>query len=407
MSIYVIDEIMGRGKTSAMINFINQSGEEKKYLFITPYLTEVDRIVQSCSGTHFFEPLEEGGKLNNIKSLLAEGRNIVSTHALFSMLDDEALSEIQRHDYTLIVDEALNVIRHISITPWDADTILNEYATMDDDGKLSWASEDYLGKYEPYKILMEHNLAYAYNRNHWVTMLAPEMFDAFTDVYIMTYMFDGQVMRCYFDIFGKQYEYKYINGQTIDTYTIGDKYEPGPVTDFRSILHIVEDDRLNHIGNDKFALSKSWYAKHTTPQSLKNLRDNVYNFFRNIVGAKSSDTLWTTFKTSEDEAINWQQLLSGKGYTKGYLVCNARGTNSYKNRTALAYLVNRFPETAQYNFLHEQGIPFDRDAFALSEMLQWIWRSAIRDGKEITVYIPSKRMRTLLQDWIAKVSVPA
>lgn len=407
MSIYVIDEIMGRGKTSAMINFINQSGEEKKYLFITPYLTEVDRIVQSCSGTHFFEPLEEGGKLNNIKSLLAEGRNIVSTHALFSMLDDEALAEIQMHNYTLIVDEALDVTRKIQITQWDADTIMDEYATIDDDGKLTWVADDYLGKFESYKQLMDGRMAYAYSRNHWVTMIDPHVFDVFVDVYIMTYMFNGQMMRCYFDLFGKKYEYKYINGQTIDTYTIGNEYEPGPVTDFGKLVHIVEDDRLNHIGNDKFALSKSWYAKHTTPQSLKNLRDNVYNFFRNIVGAKSSDTLWTTFKGSDDTGADWQKSLSGKGYTKGYLVCNARGTNSYKSKTALAYLVNRFPETTQFNFMASQGIYIDRDAFALSEMLQWIWRSAIRDGKEITVYIPSKRMRTLLQDWIAKVSVSA
>lgn len=38
--------------------------------------------------------------------------------------------------------------------------------------------------------------------------------------------------------------------------------------------------------------------------------------------------------------------------------------------------------------------------WALSEMLQWIWRSAIRNGQKITVYIPSKRMRKLLLQWL-------
>ena len=42
----------------------------------------------------------------------------------------------------------------------------------------------------------------------------------------------------------------------------------------------------------------------------------------------------------------------------------------------------------------------DEDAYALSEMLQFIWRSAIRDGKEIWVYLPSVRMRSLLEEWI-------
>ena len=37
-------------------------------------------------------------------------------------------------------------------------------------------------------------------------------------------------------------------------------------------------------------------------------------------------------------------------------------------------------------------------------MLQFIWRSAIRDGKEIWVYIPSIRMRNLLKQWIKQNS---
>ena len=44
------------------------------------------------------------------------------------------------------------------------------------------------------------------------------------------------------------------------------------------------------------------------------------------------------------------------------------------------------------------------DEYALSEMIQWIWRSAIRDGKEIWVYIPSRRMRELLKKWLLDLS---
>lgn len=35
-------------------------------------------------------------------------------------------------------------------------------------------------------------------------------------------------------------------------------------------------------------------------------------------------------------------------------------------------------------------------------MIQWIWRSAIRNGEEISLYLPSKRMRDLLTEWIEK-----
>ena len=37
-------------------------------------------------------------------------------------------------------------------------------------------------------------------------------------------------------------------------------------------------------------------------------------------------------------------------------------------------------------------------------MLQFIWRSAIRNGEEIWVYIPSIRMRNLLKQWIEENS---
>ena len=42
----------------------------------------------------------------------------------------------------------------------------------------------------------------------------------------------------------------------------------------------------------------------------------------------------------------------------------------------------------------------DEDAYALSEMLQLIWRSRIRNGENINVYIPSKRMRDLFKEWL-------
>ena len=56
------------------------------------------------------------------------------------------------------------------------------------------------------------------------------------------------------------------------------------------------------------------------------------------------------------------------------------------------------------SFYKKYGIEVDEEMYALSIMLQWIWRSAIREGQEINIYIPSSRMRTLLLDWMDKVS---
>ena len=68
----------------------------------------------------------------------------------------------------------------------------------------------------------------------------------------------------------------------------------------------------------------------------------------------------------------------------------------------MAYCVNYFLNPLIKNYFITFGVRIEEDKCALSEMLQWIWRSAIREGKDITIYVPSMRMRTLLLDWMEK-----
>ena len=51
-------------------------------------------------------------------------------------------------------------------------------------------------------------------------------------------------------------------------------------------------------------------------------------------------------------------------------------------------------------FFIDKNVTIDEDTWALSELLQWVFRSAIREHKEINIYIPSKRMRELLLEWL-------
>ena len=67
-------------------------------------------------------------------------------------------------------------------------------------------------------------------------------------------------------------------------------------------------------------------------------------------------------------------------------------------------MVNRFMDPNISKMFCMEKVAVNNDSFALSEMLQWIWRSAIRDGKEINLYIPSRRMRDLLTGWMDSVS---
>jgi hypothetical protein len=58
------------------------------------------------------------------------------------------------------------------------------------------------------------------------------------------------------------------------------------------------------------------------------------------------------------------------------------------------------PHTFIDDFFEKKGIKIDRDAYALACLIQWVWRSRIRDGESIKLYLPSTRMRKLFTEWL-------
>ena len=48
VKVKIVDSICGSGKTSAIINMINEDKSDMKYIYITPFLTEVKRIKDKC-----------------------------------------------------------------------------------------------------------------------------------------------------------------------------------------------------------------------------------------------------------------------------------------------------------------------------------------------------------------------
>jgi hypothetical protein len=130
---------------------------------------------------------------------------------------------------------------------------------------------------------------------------------------------------------------------------------------------------------------------------MNQIKNNLNTFFRRRMNTSAKENLWTTFS-------DYENVLKGKGYATGYLACNSRATNAYRHCVALAYLVNRYFNPVIKNFFLQNNVRVEEDGYALSEMLQWIFRSAVRDEKEIWLYIPSKRMRDLLVEWMDNLS---
>ena len=391
---------MGSGKTCSAINYINAS-KGQRFIIITPYKTEVARYLRECKSKKFVEPYrKKGRKLNGIKELIRQGRNIVSTHALFQKFDQEVVELCSVLNYTLIMDEVAEVVRDMKYSEDDINNLLNTYCDYNEDtGLLTWRKEhkNYNGKFNDAKNMCNlGGLALA--RGRMLMWLFPiEVFNAFQNVYILTYMFNAQIQRYYYDYYGIEYSFIHVAGNSIENYHFTIEPTPDFYYDYKNLVHILENPRMNKIGKDEFTLSSSWYDRNSRSAVMKQLKDNIYNFFNNIRKCGTNDTLWTCYKEYESQ-------LKGKGYTKSHLVLNARAVNEYRDRHSVAYPVNIYLNPMVKGFFQDHGVEVDEDGYALSEMLQFIWRSAIRDGGEIWVYIPSERMRSLLYGWIDSVS---
>ena len=51
------------------------------------------------------------------------------------------------------------------------------------------------------------------------------------------------------------------------------------------------------------------------------------------------------------------------------------------------------------SFFQDHDITVSEDKLAVSDLLQWVWRSRIRNGESINLYMPARRMRELLEKW--------
>lgn len=394
----IVDAMCGSGKTSAAINYINSSSNDIRFLYITPYLDEVDRILSSCPSHAFAQPLSDTSKLADIKRLFAEGRNVVSTHALFSLFDSEVVELIKKQNYVLVMDEVADVVQPAEISKPDLKMLLQCCLSVGDDGLLSWhqSNEKYCGRFAKEKRLCDLNAMYLYRDTAILWLFPVSTFIAFSKVYILTYLFAAQAQKYYYDFYGVKYRYMFVEGDSVENYHFTETEIKYKHPNYRELIHVVEGDKINEIGKGETALSHSWYERKQNEAGLIQLKRNMVNFFRRIANVPSEKCLWTTFKFA-------RKPLSCNGFASGFLSCNARATNNYRQCTAVAYTINKYYHPIVKGFFVANNIAVDEDTYAVVELIQWMWRSAIRDGKPIEVYLPSKRMRRLFNNWLDSV----
>lgn len=398
----VCDAIMGTGKSSAAINYMN-SNPEKKFIYITPYLTESERIRKECADLCFVEPSDKLKEYDFLKykhtmALIDEGANISTTHQAFKGYTQETLDSIKKQGYTLIIDENVDILEGFDFHPSDLQIVVdagfvqenNGIFTLAKDGYDGWALRDMMRLLKSRELVRVNDKA----DELYFWALPPDLMRSFDDVFILTYLFESQSIKYFLDIYDIPYSYIGIRRTDEDGYVFGDYpgYIPDYVYKLKERLHILDNPKLNSIGDGYYDLSKSWYDKK--PDRVEQLKKNINNYYNNIWRDIPADRrMWGSYKGSLNK-------VKGKGYTKAFVTFNTKATNQYKSRDCLVYVANLFMNVNEKKFYALHGVEVNEDMYALSIMVQWIWRSAIREGGEVNLYIPSRRMRILLTDWI-------
>lgn len=399
--ITVVDSICGAGKTSWAIQFMDNNFKDR-YIYVTPFLREIERVKRNTN-IAFKEPSEKlgkGSKKNHFLNMLMNGDDICSTHALFRNMEEGVCETIKEKEYILILDEVMDVVEQLPLTKRDIQLLINDnIIKVDDEFKVSWIDETYKGEFLKYKCMIKNGDVYLYNNAMILWTFPCNVFKAFKHVYILTYLFNGQIQRYYYDLNKLDYERKSVictgtegfGTSKRNVYELVDYFEPDK-SKYKELINIY-DGKLNNIGDETNAFSVSWLNKNKDTQVMKRIKNNTVNYFKNITKSKSEFNMWTTF-------LDFKTILGGKGYTKGFVDCSARATNEYKHKQNLAYLCNRYYSPVIKNFFIDKGVDIDEDEWALSELIQWMFRSCVREIKPINMYIPSSRMRNLLIKWL-------
>ena len=283
----------------------------------------------------------------------------------------------------------------------------------DEDGilQLGGAELGQKAKYKQFYNLCKAKAVYATKRSDTmlVTQMPVELFTRAKRVIIMTYMFNGNVL----DNFLKLKKVEVVPFTEVQPTQI-DKQEIRELIDLKPLDRKLLKLSMSVYGYDK--MDKKGF-------------DLISNYIRSTglsVGAKAVDTMYTlpkavspvevksgkrvaprgylTYKTEvldEDGVV----VLDGKGKPKTednycWLHSGCRATNKYAYKWYLVHCYDRHPNLSVETYLKEYGCPVDKNVFALSEMLQWIWRSRIRKGECIVLAIPNTRMHNLFLDWL-------
>lgn len=412
---------MGSHKTNKIIEWMSNNKDEK-FLYVIPNLSELqdDEVNSSRILSIGFETptvskefptksLDLINKLENVKS-------VAVTHALYKMLDKRHLDLIKKNNMILVIDEEVNLIdTYNSASTADLVQLLNDEKVKisEKDGLVMWIASD--KQTAPYTdVKHKHHNFYKHIVNEYIyttrctikdgvytnafmtSQLTRGLIDCAKRVIVITYLFNGSILQSFLKL--KGFKFKKFTDVRIN---------PQPIQELTKRINLLPYDHKMK----SLKLSSSWYETASADDIKK-----VTNFIRRTAdkeGIEADLVMWTCaskrvrsqYKPSRSGS-KIKHFVAPVGYTVDsngdplWLASNLRATNKYSYKKLAIHCYDRYPHVAVASYLEDYGCKVDKDVFAVSELLQWVFRANCRliDGK-ITLAIASNRMYNLYCKW--------
>lgn len=406
-TIKVLDALCGTGKSTAIFNLMRNS-PEKKWIYVSPLKTEVmnttitikkvvtevqGRIQKELPELNFKSP-EGNSKTTEVLKLLEDGDNISCTHELFKRMD-------WRH-WRLLKDQKYNVVLDEEVTPvewFDCNEGNVNYMLRKNEVAIEGPFSQIVLKGDLQELLQTDmkEIAEAASQGILFTAKNPkqvefltthlpiELFEAAEHTIILTYLFSGSILDNFLKLHGLEWEYLHL-----------------PL--WKTNAEVIEKLKglINFKTNASFdALSRKTFS-HTNYQKMTKKELNaVGNAYWTVARVTPDDKLITTMpKVNAHKGNRYVGTEKMRNVKNSWLWSGTRATNDHAEKNVVVYMINKYPPQATNVYFSTHGLPIDDDHFALSEMLQFLFRSALRKGEKIDLYIPSTRMKKLLEDWL-------
>lgn len=412
--IAIKDRHCGYGKSSDLIKSLST---DRSYLIVLPLKTEVKRFIDRApKDVVLVEPISTNDedpakrsmatharKRDHLRELLLGGHSIVTTHALFTDIAYLAQDGLLL-GYDVVVDEVLSVAHSVtqevmtggangvSMRSWQALYIDEEFATIAPDTGMVIPTEKWERKQDLPELsntlfsMAKAQSLFAVCDNVLVWELPPILLKAVGSLTIYTFLAEGSLMA------------GFMRRNKIDFTHDRDLVSERKFREKAKRLIDVRDmhsiNRLKFSYTGQQTMTKADHKK--VSGALKNTRERLMRGVpKENIMITSAKSMWSTPAGKPGPFAIGSRLFEDTNWVPN----TTRGTNNYRHCSHLIYLWDQHlnPRIAEFLGVGSQR---HRDIYAISELIQWVYRSRVRDGQPITLYLPSSRMRKLLQRWL-------